>query len=82
MITKNNEVMNIEINICCEDERELLVHLSVIRRNIKREIKRQKGGLLVPATLKDSNCYGDHTVNIKPNLEVIGHICQNPESLK
>jgi hypothetical protein len=58
--------MTIEIEIICEDERELLLHLTVIREQIKKEIKKQKGELLVPATLKDSNCYGDHTVNIIP----------------
>ncbi len=58
--------MHIEIEIVCEDEQELLAHLSVIRRDVKREIRKQKGELKVPSTLKDSNCYGDHTVNIIP----------------
>lgn len=55
-----------EITINCEDERELLVHLSVIRRQINREVKKQQGELKVPSTLQDSGCYGDHTVNIIP----------------
>jgi hypothetical protein len=66
--------MNIEINIVCEDEREFLAHLSVIRQEVKREIKKQEGELKIPATLRDNNCYGDHTVNIIPDCtEQSGH---------
>lgn len=58
--------MHIEINIVCEDERELLLHLIVIRKQIRKEIKKQGGEILAPATLTDSNCYGEHDVNIIP----------------
>lgn len=65
--------MMIEITINCEDEQELLSHLSVIRRNVKREIKSQSGKLIVPATLEDNNCYGSHTVNIIPDCTPDNH---------
>jgi hypothetical protein len=58
--------MKVITEINCEDERELLLHLAVIRQNIKREIKRQGGELARKAILLDSNCYGDHKVTIEP----------------
>lgn len=61
--------MFIEINIDCEDEKELLSHLSVIRQQIKKEWKSQGEYIKVPATLEDSNCYGNHTVNIIPECD-------------
>jgi len=57
--------MRTTITINCEDERELLLHLTVIRQQIKSEIKKQKGYLEKDVKLTDNNCYGDHTVNIK-----------------
>lgn len=61
--------MFIEIEINCDDERELLAHLSVIRQQIKKEWKKHGEEIKVPATLTDSNCYGDHTVNIIPECD-------------
>lgn len=58
--------MMIDISISCEDESELFSHLTKIRSQIKREIKKQYGALDYPATLEDDNCYGHHTVNIIP----------------
>lgn len=59
--------MTIEINITCEDDQELFAHLLAIRQDIKREIRKQGGELIIPATIEDSDCYGDHTVNIIPD---------------
>lgn len=58
--------MHVEIEIVCENEEELLAHLSDIRQKVKRAIKKAGGEITTPETLKYSNCYGDHTVNIIP----------------
>lgn len=63
----------IEITINCEDEQELLSHLSIIRMKVKGEIKSQGGELIVPATLEDENCYGSHAVNIIPECAPDNH---------
>lgn len=66
--------MKIEINIDCEDEGELLSHLSVIRTEVKRAIRKKDGYINVPVTIEDENCYGTHTVNIIPECtEDSGH---------
>ena len=59
--------LHVEIKIYCDDEKEVLSHLSVIRRDLKREIKKQKGEIKVPMDFEDSNCYGDHTVIVIPD---------------
>lgn len=60
--------MKTEINIECEDERELLTHLSVIRQQIKKAFKTlEKEPEQDVVRLSDNNCYGDHTVEIQLN---------------
>jgi hypothetical protein len=59
--------MIIEININCETEEEILAHLSEIRKEVKSEIRKQKGELTTPATIEESKYYGDHTINIIPD---------------
>jgi hypothetical protein len=58
--------MIVSIQIDCEDERELLLHISVIRQQIKREIKQQGGELTKKKSLESHNCYGDHYIDIDP----------------
>lgn len=59
--------MIVSITIECEDERELLAHLSVIRHEVHREIKRQKGEIVKRARVYDSNCYGQHLIKFNPH---------------
>jgi len=57
--------INIQIN--CETEQEILTHLSVIRSNLKKYINRGDvaGEIsVVPVHFEDENCYGSHEVNI------------------
>lgn len=57
--------MKTEIYIDCEDERELLIHLSVIRQNVKksfRKLEKEPEHDVIKFT--DANCYGHHIVNI------------------
>ena len=61
--------MNIEIKIDCETEQELLSHLYVVRQKIKREIKKQGGGIKVPFDADDNNCCGHHTIIVIPDCE-------------
>lgn len=62
----------IEIEFDSEDE--LFLHLSVIRKEIKKQIKAgnsiddEKFQLML---FDDSNCYGWHEVNIKPNFDIM-----------
>lgn len=53
--------MEVHIKINCEDERELLLHLAIIRKQIKKAFKKNQ---YFKGKLKDSNCYGDHIVKI------------------
>jgi len=53
--------MDVRIKILCEDERELLLHLTVIREQIRKSFKKNP---YFKGRLKDSNCYGDHVVKI------------------
>lgn len=63
--------MKTTINICCEDKRELLMHLDVIKEvlvaqynDIEKELN-DYNNLGVKFELEDSNCYGTHTLIIK-----------------
>ena len=57
--------MNIKINIDCDDEKDVLVHLSVIRAQIKNALKNNNGKDKIELT--DDNCYGNHEIKIKTN---------------
>ena len=57
--------VSIEIN--CETEEEILSHLSVIRREVKKIAKKGiPDGLDVQ--FDDNNCYGTHEVKIEPEF--------------
>lgn len=58
--------MKITITIECIEDEEILTHLSVIRQQVRKEIKRQKYFLQEKAVLTDNNCYGYHKVTIHP----------------
>jgi hypothetical protein len=53
--------MKVKIEINCEDERELMIHLVVIRDQIRKALKKNEN---FEGELKDSNCYGYHTIKI------------------
>ena len=54
--------METTIIIDCEDKRELLVHLDVIKRQLEEVVDTDvEEGL----ELEDSNCYGTHILKIK-----------------
>ena len=64
-------VMKIEVR--CETTDELLAHLSVIRKRIKKECKVFKDGEIpdgIDVQFDDNNCYGIHEVTIEPDYEV------------
>lgn len=50
------------IVIDCDDQRELLLHLTVIREQIRKAFKKDPE---FAGKLEDDNCYGSHTVEIK-----------------
>lgn len=52
------------IKIGCSDERELLLHLTVLRQQIKKRLKANPD--LNPETFKveDNNCYGVHEAEV------------------
>lgn len=55
------------ITINCETEEEILTHLSVIRKEVKKIAKKGiPNGLDVE--FNDDNCYGTHEVRIEPDL--------------
>jgi hypothetical protein len=56
--------MKVKIIIECEDEQELLSHLFVIRRDLKRELKKDPE---FEGHLEDNNCYGWHNILVKDN---------------
>lgn len=58
--------MQVEITINCEDEKDLMVHLSAIRQQIRQEVKNQSGQIRDAVKLEDSNCYGAHNIIINP----------------
>lgn len=64
--------MNITVEIDCETYAEVMEHLSVIRRQIKAEFKKQikegkcedDGSDVQPFEASDNNCYGDHEIKL------------------
>jgi hypothetical protein len=58
--------MTVIIQIDCEDEIDLMSHLSVIRQQIRVEIKKQGGELISEVVLEDESCYGSHNITINP----------------
>lgn len=59
--------MKATITIECDDEQELFAHLSVIRQEVKKEVKKQNGEITKKARIYDSNCYGQHLIIVKPD---------------
>jgi len=60
-----------KITIECETVDQLLLHLTVIKKQIIKVAKndnlhRSLFGFQHPTKLQDSNCYGEHVVTIKP----------------
>jgi len=55
--------MNIKINIDCQDEKDILIHLGVIRTQIKLAIKNNFYGK-DKLELVDDNFYGNHEIKI------------------
>ncbi|WP_153799055.1 hypothetical protein [Foetidibacter luteolus] len=55
--------MKVKIEINCEDEKDIMVHLSVIRQQIRQALKQNPGK--ARHELQDENCYGGHTVMIE-----------------
>jgi len=65
MKTQTGFQINVQIN--CETEQEILTHLSVIRSNIKKYLNRPDNAgeiSVLPVNFEDNNCYGTHEVNI------------------
>ena len=56
--------MKTTIEIDCEDKRELLIHLDVIKEQIEK-VSEEELACSDPYELEDHNCYGDHYVTIE-----------------
>jgi hypothetical protein len=50
------------INIECEDKRELIMHLEVIKEELEQLVDTD---VIDGLELEDSNCYGTHTLIVK-----------------
>ena len=66
--------MKVKIEIECDDEQEVLSHLNVIRKQIKRafrkHLKKDPEYMEHPEfLLEDNNCYGLHSVIVTEDLE-------------
>lgn len=63
--------MNIHIKIHCDDERELLLHLSKIRKTIKKAFadKTTDDPSEIGFRANDANCYGEHEIMITPDID-------------
>lgn len=57
--------MKIQITIECLDDDEALTHLSVIRSQLKKELKKV-ANIVNPDDIAftDNNCYGTHSVSV------------------
>jgi hypothetical protein len=68
-IDDGSGMMQVTIHIACDSLEEILTHLSVIRGEVRKVIKKDAQGLVQngkqPVLMEDSNCYGCHTVIIK-----------------
>jgi hypothetical protein len=60
--------MWVDIKIGCEDEQEIISHLQILIKQIKKETKNQKGEITKAVTLSDNNCYGYHACKITPTI--------------
>ena len=56
--------MKVEIVISCQDKKDLMNHLSVIRQQINQELKNNPEPEDI--TLEDGNIYGEHSIKINP----------------
>lgn len=62
METKIGLVTYIEIH--CETEEQIIIHLNIIRNEV---MKRIKSGNII-SEFEDSNCYGEHTCTISEDV--------------
>jgi len=59
--------MKAKLVIECDDERELLMHLSVVTKQLRAVVKtRYEGVIDKREVLSDNNCYGYHRMVITP----------------
>jgi hypothetical protein len=69
---KNSTGFEVDICIYCESEELILTHLSVIRAQVKKEIKRRNGEIDLEKDetilITDENCYGEHSLTIKETV--------------
>lgn len=58
------------IEIHCETGQEILAHLSVIRKTLKKQLKKSGGDIPdgLDVRFEDDNCYGNHVVEIDPEF--------------
>jgi len=62
--------IKVEIVIECDEANEIVQHLSVLKSQFIKEIKKKNSGMDLPERLnslviEDSNCYGEHKATIK-----------------
>lgn len=55
--------MKVTIEITCEDEKDIMTHLTVIRQQIRDGLKHRAGEKEL--TFEDGNTFGEHTVKIQ-----------------
>ena len=62
-----------KIEIDCEDLDELILHLKIIKLQIKRKFREFSEGSFMNSTdridFEDNNCYGTHKVSISDDRE-------------
>lgn len=70
MATLTQIGFKVSITIECETEKEIIAHLTAIRKEAKKHLKVNKGGIPDGLDLiwDDNNCYGTHEVKIEPDL--------------
>jgi hypothetical protein len=57
--------MKVEIEITCEDAKDLMGHLSVVRSQIKQALKDEpEGDGIRLIEFNDGNIYGQHSIKI------------------
>jgi hypothetical protein len=56
--------MKVIIVIDCEDESEILQHLTVMKRKLQLLLKKRPDGVNSREILEDTNCYGYHKMII------------------
>jgi hypothetical protein len=60
-----NKIMKVKIEISCDDEKDLFVHLSVIRQQIRDSLKRNTSEDTDKINIFDSYSYGAHEIIIE-----------------